>query len=145
MVSVVNQGVGVGLVTSRGKEREKVITLLVLSCMGRQLVLELGEFSADRGATGEVTDDKGRRGVGVNVRRGNVRGEVGVDAFPEVVVLEAVDTEFPSVYCFLIVLLVLVDKVEVSLDGEVCPLVAFQFSTHGEFPYVIDRTIDLVC
>ena len=40
--------------------------------MEGQLILELGKFSVDRGMAGEVADDKGRRGVDVNVRRGNV-------------------------------------------------------------------------
>jgi hypothetical protein len=62
-----------------------------------------------------------------------------------VIVLKVIDTEFPSVYHFLVVLLVFVDEVEVGLNGEVCPPVAFQFSTHREFPHVVDCTIDLVC
>ena len=39
--------------------------------MGGRLVLKLGELGVDRGATGEVADNKGRRRVGVNVRRGD--------------------------------------------------------------------------
>ena len=39
--------------------------------MGGRFVLELGEFGADRGATGEVTDDEGRRGIGGEARRGD--------------------------------------------------------------------------
>ena len=39
--------------------------------MGGGLVLELGEFSADRGAAGEVMDDEGRRGIGGDARRGD--------------------------------------------------------------------------
>ena len=118
---------------------------MVLGGMGGGLVLEWGEFSADGGATGKVVDDKGWRGVGIDARRGNARGKVDANVLPEAVVLEAVDIEFPSVYCFLIALLVLVDKVEVSLDGDVCPSVVFQFSVHGKFPHVIDCTINLVC
>ena len=79
------------------------------------------------------------------MRRGDARGEVGADALPKAIVLEAMDTKFPSVYCILVALLVFVDEVEVGLDCEVCPVVAFQFSTHGEFPHVIDHTVDLVC
>ena len=37
--------------------------------MGGRFVLELGEFGADRGAAGEVTDDEGRRGIGREVLR----------------------------------------------------------------------------
>ena len=33
--------------------------------------MELGEFGADRGAAGEVTEDKGRRGIGRAARRGD--------------------------------------------------------------------------
>jgi hypothetical protein len=40
--------------------------------MGGQLILELGEFGVDGGATSEVTDNEGEGRVGVNVRRGNV-------------------------------------------------------------------------
>ena len=40
--------------------------------MGGGFVLELGEFGVDRGAAGEVMDDKGRRGIGREARRGNV-------------------------------------------------------------------------
>ena len=43
---------------------------MVLGCMGGRFVLELGEFSVNRGAAGEVTDDEGRRGGGREVRRG---------------------------------------------------------------------------
>ena len=39
--------------------------------MGGGFVLELGEFGADRGAASEVTDDKGRRGIGREARRGD--------------------------------------------------------------------------
>ena len=67
--------------------------------MGGQFILELEKFSADGGAAGEVVDDEGRRRIGVNVERGDARGEVGVNAFPETVVFEAVDREFPSVNC----------------------------------------------
>ena len=38
--------------------------------MGGGFVLELGEFSANGGVTGEVMDNKGRRGIGRNARRG---------------------------------------------------------------------------
>ena len=63
---------------------------------------------------------------------------------PEAIVLEAIDTEFPSMYCFLVALLVFVDEVKVGLNCKVCPLVAFQFSTYREFPQVIYCTINLV-
>ena len=39
--------------------------------MKGQLVLELGKFSVDRGMVSEVADNKGRRGVVVNMRRGD--------------------------------------------------------------------------
>ena len=39
--------------------------------MGGRFVLELGEFSVDRGAAGEVMDDEGRRGIGGDARRGD--------------------------------------------------------------------------
>ena len=42
-----------------------------MSGMGGGFVLELGEFSTDRGTVGEVTDDKGRRGIGRETRRGD--------------------------------------------------------------------------
>ena len=42
-----------------------------MSGMGGGFVLELGEFGADRGAAGEVADDKGRRGIGREARRGD--------------------------------------------------------------------------
>ena len=74
-----------------------------------------------------------------------MRGEVGADAFPEAIVLKAIDTEFPSVYCFLVAFLVFVNEVEVGLNGKVCPPVVFQFSMHGEFPHVINCIVDLVC
>ena len=73
--------------------------------------MELGEFGANRGAIGEVADDKGRRGVGVNTRRGNARWEVGTKAFPKVVGFQVAGTEFSSVYCVLVALLVLVNEV----------------------------------
>ena len=44
---------------------------MVLGGMGGGFVLELGEFGVDRGAAGEVTDDKGRGGIGREVRRGD--------------------------------------------------------------------------
>ena len=43
-----------------------------MGCMGGGFVLELGEFGADGGAAGEVADDKGRRGIGREARRGDV-------------------------------------------------------------------------
>ena len=73
--------------------------------------MELGEFRANRGATGEVTDNKGRRGIGRNARRGNACWEVGAEALPEAVSFEATGTEFPPVHCILVTLLVLVDEV----------------------------------
>ena len=39
--------------------------------MGGGFALELGEFGADRGAAGEVTDNEGRRGIGWEARRGD--------------------------------------------------------------------------
>ena len=63
---------------------------------------------------------------------------------PKAIVLKVMDTEFPSVYCILVAFLVFVDEVKVGLDCEVCPVVVFQFSMHGEFPHVVDRTVDLV-
>ena len=39
--------------------------------MGGWLIPELGEFGVDGGATGEVVNNKGRRRIGVNTRRGN--------------------------------------------------------------------------
>ena len=33
--------------------------------------MELGEFGADRGVASEVMDDKGRRGIGREARRGD--------------------------------------------------------------------------
>ena len=74
-----------------------------------------------------------------------MRGEVSADAVPEVIVFEAIDTEFPSVYRLLVAFLVFVDEVEISLDCDVCPLIVFQLSMHGEFPHVIDCTVNLVC
>ena len=79
--------------------------------MGERFILELGEFSADRGVVGEVAHDKGRRGVGVGTRRGNARGEVGAEAFPKVISFKVAGTEFSPVHCVLVVLLVLVDEV----------------------------------
>ena len=107
-------------------------------------ILELGEFSVDGGVTDKVMNNKSRRGVCVDARRGNARGEVGLDVFPEVVVLEAVDTEFPPVDCLLLVLLILVDKVEVGLGHHMCPPITLQFGMHKEFHHIVDSTIDLV-
>ena len=73
--------------------------------------MELGKFSADRGAAGEVADDEGRRGIGREARRGDARGEVGAEAFPEMVGLKAAGTEFSPVHRVLVALLVLVDEV----------------------------------
>ena len=39
--------------------------------MGGGFVLELGEFGADGGATGEVADDAGRGRIGREARRGD--------------------------------------------------------------------------
>ena len=56
-------------------------------------------------------DDEGRRGVGVNMRRGNARWEVGLEVFPKTVGFQAAGTEFSSVYCALVALLVPVNEV----------------------------------
>ena len=40
--------------------------------MGGGFILELGKFGANGGTIGEVTNDEGRRGVGLDTRRGNV-------------------------------------------------------------------------
>ena len=40
--------------------------------MGGGFILELGKFGVNRGAVGEIMDDEGRRGVGVDTRRGDV-------------------------------------------------------------------------
>ena len=88
--------------------------------MEGQLVLELGEFSINKGMVGEVVDDKGRRGVGVNVEKGDARGEVGLDVFLEVVVFEASDAEFSPVDSFLKTLLVLVDELEIGMNSDIC-------------------------
>ena len=79
--------------------------------MGGRFILELGEFGANRGVAGEVTDDEGRRGIGGEVRRGDACWEVGAKAFPESVSLEATGTEFSPVHRILVTLLVLVDEV----------------------------------
>ena len=73
--------------------------------------MKLGEFSADRGVAGEILDDKGRRGIGGDARRWDVCGEVGAEVFPEAISLEAAGAELSPVYCILVALLVLVDKV----------------------------------
>ena len=73
--------------------------------------MELGEFGADRGAAGEVTDDESRRGIGRETRRGDACGEVGAEAFPEAVGLKAAGTEFSPVHRILVALLVLMDEV----------------------------------
>ena len=39
--------------------------------MGGGFVLELGKFGANGGTAGEVMDDKGRRGIGRDARRGD--------------------------------------------------------------------------
>ena len=87
--------------------------------------MELGEFSADEGVAGKVAHNKGWRGIGVDARRGDVRGEVGADTLLEMVVFEVMGAEFSPVYCFLVALLILVDEVEVGLDCDMCPMVAF--------------------
>ena len=79
--------------------------------MGGGFVLELGEFGANRGAVGEVTDDEGPRGIGGDARRGDACWEVGAEVFPEAVSLKATGTEFSPVHCILVALLVLVDEV----------------------------------
>ena len=73
--------------------------------------MELGKFGADRGAAGEIMDDKGRRGVGRDAWRGNACWEVGAKTLPEVISFKATGTEFSPVHCVLVVLLVLVHKV----------------------------------
>ena len=73
--------------------------------------MELGEFSVDGRAAGEILDDKGRRGIGGDTRRGDACGEVGAEAFPEAISFEVAGAEFSPVYCVLVVLLVLVNKV----------------------------------
>ena len=88
--------------------------------MEGQLILELGEFSMNKGMVGEVVDDKGRRGVGVNVEKGDARGEVGLDVFLEVVVFKASDAEFSPVDSFLKTLLVLVDELEIDINSDIC-------------------------
>ena len=40
--------------------------------MGGRLILELRKFGTDGGTTDEVMDDKGRGGVGVSTRRGDM-------------------------------------------------------------------------
>ena len=84
---------------------------MVLCCVGGGFILELGKFSANRGAIGEVTDDKGRRGIGLDVRRGNARGEVGAEMFPKAISFKVAGIEFSPVYGILVALLVLVDEV----------------------------------
>ena len=73
--------------------------------------MELGEFGADRGVVSEVTDNKGRRGIGGEAGRGDMCWEVGAEALPETVSLEATGTEFSPVHHVLVTLLVLVDEV----------------------------------
>ena len=73
--------------------------------------MELGEFGTDGGMAGEITDDKGRRGVGRDARRGDACWEVGAKMLPETVSLQAAGTEFSPVHRVLVALLVLVDKV----------------------------------
>ena len=65
--------------------------------MGGGFVLELGKFGVNRGVIGEVTNDEGRRGVGVNAGRGDARWEVGAETFPEAVGLKVAGTEFSPV------------------------------------------------
>ena len=79
--------------------------------MGGGFILELGEFGANGGAAGEITDDKGRRGVGRDARRGNACWEVGAKTLPEAISFKATGTEFSPVHCILVALLVLVHKV----------------------------------
>ena len=79
--------------------------------MGGGFVLKLGKFDASRRMIGEVTNDKGRRGVGVDTRRGNARGEVGAEAFPKAISFKVAGTEFSPVHCILVALLVLVNEV----------------------------------
>ena len=73
--------------------------------------MELGKFGASRGTIGEVVNDEGRRGVSVDMRRGNARGEVGAEVFPKMISFKAAGTEFSPVHCVLVVLLVLVNEV----------------------------------
>ena len=73
--------------------------------------MELGEFGANGGVAGEITDDKGRRGIGRDARRGDACWEVGAKVLPETVSLKAAGTEFSPVHCVLVALLLLVDEV----------------------------------
>ena len=112
--------------------------------MGGGFALELGKFSADGRATGEVTDDEGRRRVGLDMRRGNAQGEVGTKAFPKAISFKAAGIEFPPVHCILVALLVLVNKVQVGLDGDLCPSKMLQLHAQGEFSHVSDCVVYLV-
>ena len=94
--------------------------MLFLCGVGEQLILELGEFSMDKGMIDEVVGDKGRRGVGVNMEKGDARGEVGLDVFLEVVVFKASDAEFSPVDSFLKTLLVLVDELKIGMNSNIC-------------------------
>ena len=106
--------------------------------------MELGKFDVNRRAIGEVTDDEGRRGVGLDTRRGNARGEVGAKTFPKAISFKAAGTEFPPVHCILVALLVLVNKVQVGLDGDLCPSKMLQLHAQGEFSHVSDCVVYLV-
>ena len=83
---------------------------MILGCVGGWFILELGEFGANRGAVGEVTDDEGQRGIGGDARRGDACWEVGAKMFPEAVSFKAAGTEFSPVHCILVALLVLVSR-----------------------------------
>ena len=112
--------------------------------MGGGFALELGKFGADGRATGEVMDDEGRRRVGLDMRRGNAQGEVGTKVFPKAISFKAAGIEFPPVHCILVALLILVNEVQVGLDGDLCPLEVFQFCVKGEFSHVSDGMVYLV-
>ena len=73
--------------------------------------MELGKFGVSRGMIGEVVDDEGRRGIGVDTRRGTAQGEVGAEAFPKAISFKVAGTEFSPVHCILVALLVLVNEV----------------------------------
>jgi hypothetical protein len=93
--------------------------------MGGGLVLELGKLSAGSGVAGKVVDSE----EGVWYIRGGGRrdafGEVVLNAFPEAVAFKALEGGFSSGHCFLVVQLVLVDKLEVGLHGDISPSISF--------------------
>ena len=84
------------------------------------LILKLEEFGVDRGVVGKVVDYKGRGRLGVNVRRGDARREIGLNAFPKAVMLEMVDTGLSSTNSILEVSLVFMNKLKVGIDSNIC-------------------------